>query len=257
MGTQGQVGGRSAPPLINVGYATGGMFWDGRATSLEDQAKGPIQNPIEMSNTHENAVVTLNALSGYRRQFALVFGSSQITIDGVAKAIAAFERVLISGDSAWDRFVKGDQSALSNEARRGWDLFQTKANCVRCHAGFNLTSNQFRNIGVGFDRPNPDPGRYAFTRNENDRGRFETPTLREITFTAPYMHNGSEPTLEAVIEYYDRGGNPNPNLDPDIEPLHLSRQDKADLLALLRSFNGVGWKVRAPIQLPADSDATN
>jgi cytochrome c peroxidase len=105
----------------------------------------------------------------------------------------------------------------------------------------------------GFDRPNPDLGRYEFTRNENDRGRFKTPTLREITYTAPYMHDGSEPTLEEVIEYYDRGGNPNPYLDPDIEPLHLTQQEKADLLALLHSFNGEGWKVQAPVQLTPDN----
>jgi cytochrome c peroxidase len=255
MGTRGQVGGRSAPTVINLAYATGGVFWDGRAASLEEQAKGPIQNPIEMSNTHKNVVATLNALPGYRSQFEHVFGSPEITIDNVAKAIAAFERVIISGNSPWDRFMKGDQTALSEEARRGRDLFQTKANCIRCHAGFNLTNNQFRNIGVGFDGPNPDLGRYEFTRNDGDRGRFKTPTLREITFTAPYMHDGSEPTLEGVIEYYDRGGNPNPYLDSDIEPLHLSKQEKADLLAFLHSLNGEGWKVQAPIQLPPDNDS--
>jgi len=255
MGTRGQVGGRSAPTFINLAYATGGVFWDGRAASLEDQAKGPIKDPIEMSNTHEKAVATLNALPGYRAQFEHVFGSPEITIDNVAKAIAVFERVIISGNSPWDRFMKGDQTALSKEAQRGRNLFQTKANCIRCHAGFNLTNNQFRNIGVGFDRPNPDLGRYEFTRNESDRGRFKTTTLREITFTAPYMHDGSEPTLEAVINYYDRGGNQNPNLDSDIEPLHLTKQEKADLLAFLQSFNGEGWKVQAPIQLPPDNDS--
>jgi cytochrome c peroxidase len=237
--------------VINLAYATGGVFWDGRAASLEEQAKGPIKNPIEMSNTHENAVSTLNALPGYRAQFEHVFGSPEITIDNVAKAIASFERVIISGNSRWDRFVKGDQTALSEEARRGRDLFQTKANCIRCHAGFNLTNNQFRNIGVGFDRPNPDLGRYEFTKNESDRGRFKTPTLREITFTAPYMHDGSEATLEDVIEYYDRGGN---GIEPDHgHRAYLTKQEKADLLALLHSFNGEGWKVQPPIQLPPDN----
>jgi len=149
--------------------------------------------------------------------------------------------------------LKGEAGALSEEARRGWDLFQKKANCIRCHAGFNLTDNQFHNIGVGVDRrPDPDLGRYGVTRAEGDQGRFKTPTLRALRYTAPYMHDGSEKTLADVIEYYDRGGNRNPNLDEQMKPLGLSPPEKADLLALLDAFQGEGWKVTAPIQLPAE-----
>lgn len=252
MGTKAQIGGRSAPSVINLAYAPNGVFWDGRAKDLEDQAKGPIQNPIEMSNTHEAAVRRLNTIPGYREQFQQVFGSADITIDNVAKAIATFERTVISGNSPWDRFLKGDQNALSDQAKRGWDIYQKKANCIACHAGFNLTDNQFHNIGVGFDKPNPDLGRYLVTKAEDDRGRFKTPTLREITYTAPYMHDGSEKTLEDVIEFYNKGGNKNPQLDERIKPLNLTAQEKADLLALLKSFNGEGWMRTAPIQLPAD-----
>lgn len=252
MGTQAQVGGRSAPSVINLAYAQGGIFWDGRAASLEEQAIGPIANPIEMSNTHENAVARLNTIPGYREQFEHVFGSSEVTIENVGKAIAAFERTIIDGNAPWDRFIKGETGALSEEATRGWELFQNKALCISCHAGFNLTTNQFKNIGVGFDRPEPDLGRYEFTGVEGDQGRFKTPTLRALRYTAPYMHDGSEATLEDVIEYYDRGGNPNPYLDEVMTPLGLTEQEKADLLALLYAFEGEGWMVTAPIQLPEE-----
>lgn len=252
MGVKGQVGGRSAPTFINLAYAPNGVFWDGRAKSLEDQAKGPIANPIEMANTHEAVVARLNRISGYRDQFQAVFGSADITIDNVAKAIAAFERTAISGNSPWDRFLKGDATALSEPAKRGWTLFQNKANCIRCHAGFNLTDNGYHNLGVGFDKPNPDPGRYAVTNAEEDKGRFKTPTLREITYTAPYMHDGSARTLEEVIDFYNRGGTKNPQLDPEVKPLNLTAQEKADLVAFLKSLNGEGWQAKAPIALPAE-----
>ena len=252
MGTEAQVGGRSAPSVLNLAYATNGLFWDGRAASLEEQAIGPIANPIEMSNTHENVVARLNTIPGYREQFEHVFGSREVTIENVGKAIATFERTIIAGNAPWDRFVKGEEDALSEEARRGYELFQDKANCIRCHAGFNLTNNQFHNIGVGFDGPDPDLGRYEFTGAEGDQGRFKTPTLRALRYTAPYMHDGSQQTLEEVIEYYDRGGNPNPYLDMEIMPLELTEQEKGDLLALLDAFEGEGWMVTAPIQLPAE-----
>ncbi len=251
MGAQGQVGGRSAPSVINVAYAPN-VFWDGRAASLEEQAIGPIANPIEMANTHENAVARLNSCPGYREQFAHVFGSPEVTIENVGKAIAAFERTILAGNAPWDRFINGDAGALSEEARRGWDLFQNKASCVRCHAGFNLTDNQFHNIGVGFDGPDPDLGRYEVTGVDGDQGRFKTPTLRALRYTAPYMHDGSERTLEDVIEYYNRGDNPNPYLNEQMKPLELTAQEKADLLALLDAFEGGGWMVAAPIQLPAE-----
>lgn len=251
MGVRGQVGGRSAPTVINLAYAQNGVFWDGRAKSLEDQAKGPIANPIEMANTHEAVVSRLNTIPGYRDQFQHVFGSPEITIDNVAKAIAAFERTVISGNSPWDRFLKGDATALSDSAKRGWNLFQNKAKCIKCHAGFNLTDNGYHNLGVGFDKPNPDLGRYRVTSGEEDKGRFKTPTLREITYTAPYMHDGSARTLEEVIDFYNKGGIKNPQLDQEVKPLNLTNEEKADLVAFLKSLNGEGWQARAPIALPA------
>lgn len=250
MGTKAQVGGRSAPTIINLAYAPNGVFWDGRAASLEEQSKGPIANPIEMSNTHDAAIGTLNGIPGYRQQFQAVFGSPEITLDNTAKAIAAFERTIISGNSPWDRFLKGDETALSESAKRGWEIYKGKANCLPCHAGFNLTDNGYRNLGVGLDKPDPDLGRFLVTNNEEDRGRFKTPTLREITYTGPYMHDGRFQTLEEVIDFYDRGGIKNPQLDPEMRPLNLTAAEKADLLALLKSFNGEGWKVTPPVSLP-------
>lgn len=253
MGTKAQVGGRSAPSVINLAYAQNGVFWDGRAKSLEDQAKGPIANPIEMSSTHDAAVSRLNTIPGYKQQFQQVFGSPEIHIDNVAKAIAAFERTIISGNSPWDRFLKGDATALSDSAKRGWETYQKKANCLACHAGFNLTDNNYHNLGVGLDKRNPDLGRYIVTKNEEDKGRFKTPTLREITYTGPYMHDGRFQTLEEVIDFYDKGGIKNPQLDKEIKQLRLTPGEKADLLAFLKSLNGEGWQAKAPLALPADA----
>lgn len=253
IGVNAQTGARSAPSIINLAYATTGIFWDGRAPSLEAQAEGPMANPIEMGNTHEAVVTTVNGLTGYREQFKHVFGQETATIKEVAKAIAAFERTIISGNSPWDKYLKGDATAMSESATRGWALFQGKANCIPCHAGFNLTDNAFHNIGVGFDRPNVDLGRYEVTKLEEDKGRFKTPTLREIVYTAPYMHDGSEPTLESVIEYYDRGGVKNPQLDEKMKVLKLTPEEKADLLAFLKALSGEGWQAKMPLSFPSSA----
>ena len=206
---------------------------------------GPIQNPIEMGNTLEALVKTLNGIQGYRDQFQKVSGTDA-TPDGIAKAIAAFERTLLSGNSPFDRFQAGDKKALSAAAQRGFELFRGKANCVRCHAGFNFTDESYHNIGVGMDRPDPDLGRFNVTKREEHKGAFKTPTLRHIAQTAPYMHDGSLRTLEEVIEYYDRGGTPNPYLSKEIRPLKLPARERADLAAFLRSLTGEGPRVSAP-----------
>jgi cytochrome c peroxidase len=219
---------------------------------LEEQAVGPIANPIEMGNTHRGAVATLNGIPGYQGQFEAIFGSPDITIDNVGRAIAAFERTIISGNSAWDRFMSGDQNALSESAQRGWTLFQDRerANCIACHAGFNLTDNGYHNLGVGMDDENPDQGRYVVTQSEEDRGRFKTPTLRDILYTRPYMHDGRFWTLEEVVEFYDVGGLENPNLDQEMRPLRLDDQDKSDLVEFMRALDGEGWQVQPPTTLP-------
>ncbi len=248
-GIDGQKGGRSAPTVINTGFIHF-QFWDGRAPSLEEQAKGPIENPIEMGTTHEAVVEKLSKVEGYKPLFNAAFGSEEVTIDRIAMAIASFERTVLSGNSAWDRYVYNrDESALSESARRGLELFEGKALCTRCHVGFNLTDSLFHNLGVGMDAEEPDLGRYVVTKQEKDKGAFKTPTLRDISKTAPYMHDGSVATLEEVIELYDRGGEPNEWLDPKMEKLGLTDQEKADLLAFMLSLDG-DWKIAAPEKLP-------
>jgi len=231
-GVDNQVGGRNSPTIINAAYHQF-QFWDGRAEQLEGQALGPIQNPIEMDLTLEELEKRLNAIEGYRKQFATIFGGP-VKAEYVAKAIAAFERTVLSGDAPHDRFKAGDKTALSESAQRGMKLFFGKANCSACHSGGNFSDSAFHNIGAGMDNEHPDLGRFVVTQIEGDKGAFRTPTLREIARTAPYMHDGSMKSLEDVIEFYSKGGIANPQLDEEIFPLKLSDQDKADLVTFLK-----------------------
>jgi cytochrome c peroxidase len=166
-------------------------------------------------------------------------------------AIACFERTVLSGDSPYDRYKRGVQTALSPEQVRGMAVFFDKASCDRCHQGSNFTLNAYANEGIGTDRAEPDVGRFAVTHDPRDWGAFKIPTLREIEHTAPYMHDGSLKTLEDVVEFYNKGGIPNRNLDSNIRPLHLSEQQKQDMVAFLKSLSGEGWQsVKAPQRLP-------
>lgn len=249
-GIKGQKGGISAPTVINRAYSLA-QFWDGRAATLEEQAKGPIQNPIEMGHTHDNCIEGLRKVVGYRKLFKEVFGTEDFTIDHVAKAIATFERTVLSGNSAFDRFKKGDKKAMTPEQVRGMDVYFNKAKCDQCHEGINFTANSYHNLGVGSDKPNPDVGRYAVTKNDLDWGAFKTPTLRDIARTAPYMHDGSLKTLEEVVEYYNDGGKENRNLDEKMKPLNLTAQEKKDLVAFMHALNGEGWQaIKAPEKFP-------
>ncbi len=244
-GIRGQEGGRSAPTVINRAYSVE-QFWDGRARTLEDQAKGPIENPIEMGNTHEKVVANLKSVNGYREKFRQVFGTEDFNIDHVASAIATFERTIISGNSAFDKFRAGDRNALTEAARRGMDLFFNQVKCNQCHFGINFTDGSFVNIGIGMNRRNPDLGRYLVTKRDSDRGAFKAPTLRDIGRTAPYMHDGSLVSLDEVVEFYDKGGISNEYLDERMVPLNLSDQEKSDLVEFLKSLNGQGWEHAHP-----------
>ncbi len=230
-GVRDQVGGRSSPTIINSGYQYF-HFWDGRATGLEEQALGPITNPIEMDLTLEEAVEKINGIEGYRHRFNTIFGSDA-TAETIAKAIATFERTIVSGDAPFDRYVAGDEDALSDAAKRGHDIFFNRARCSACHVPPNFSDRGFHNIGIGIDADEPDIGRVAETNLLGDRGSFKTPTLREIQRTAPYMHDGSLATLSDVVEYYAKGGTPNPQLDEEIFPLKLTDEEKADLVTFL------------------------
>jgi len=237
VGVGGKRGGRQAPTVYNTAFNPF-QFWDGRAGSLEEQAIGPIHNPIEMAETHENVVKKLSKIKGYREQFQTALGTG-VNIQGIAEAIAAYERTIISTNSAFDKFVLGDPKAMGDEAQRGMAVFKGKGRCILCHNDSNFTDNQFHNTGVPQVGPmKEDLGRYYVTRRNADKGAFKTPTLRSLTETPPYMHDGAFKTLEEVVEFYDKGGNPNPNLDPRIKPLGLAPQEKTDLIAFLKALTG-------------------
>jgi len=244
-GIDGKKGNRSAPTVINRAFSLA-QFWDGRATTLEEQVKGPMANPIEMGNSHEMVVASLKGIPGYRAMFAAAFGSDEITIDRAAMAIATFERTILSGNAPYDRYKKGDKKAMTPEQVRGMSVFVDKAKCDRCHENFNFTLNAYANLGVGTDKPDPDVGRFAITKDPRDWAVFKVPTLREIEHTAPYMHDGSLKTLEEVVDFYDKGGIPNKNLDPNIKKLNLTDQDKKDLVAFLKALSGEGWQNAGP-----------
>ncbi len=252
VGIRGQIGIRSAPTIINRVFSKV-QFWDGRASSLEEQAKGPMINPIEMGNrNYDDVVKRLRNIKGYREGFKRAFGTEDFTIEQVAEAISSFERTVVSGNSPFDKFESGgDEKAISESAKRGLDIFRDKGRCSECHAGFNFTDEKFHNTGAGMDKPNPDLGRYEITKKEEDKGAFKTPTLREIARTGPYMHDGSLKTLEEVVEFYDKGGIKNPNLDKEMKPLNLTEEEKKDLVEFLKTLNGEGWqKITAPKTFP-------
>lgn len=248
-GIKGQKGGRSSPTVLNSAYSEV-QFWDGRAASLEEQAKGPIANPIEMGFTHEEAVLRFSAIKGYAPLFKSAFGDTRVTIDRIAQAIASFERTVLTGDSPNDRAEAGEADALSPSAARGKALYFGKANCSVCHSGHSFTDSGFHNIGVGMAAKKPDLGRHDQTKNEADKGAFKTPTLRNLRDTAPYMHDGSQKTLAEVVEFYNKGGEPNPWLSKDMRRLNLSEAEKKDLLAFLDALNGDPVYVEEPAAFP-------
>ena len=237
IGVGGGVGGRQSPTVYNTGL-NHVQFWDGRARSLEEQAIGPIHNPVEMAETHEHVVAKLGKIKGYQQQFKAVFGTD-VNLQGIAEAIAAYERTVLSTNSAFDKYVLGDQKAMDDAAVRGMALFRGKARCILCHNGPNFTDNQFHNLGVPQVGPmKEDLGRFVVSRAEKDRGAFKTPTLRSITETAPYMHDGAFKTLDEVVEFLDQGGGSNPNLSPLVKPLNLTAEEKSDLVAFLKALAG-------------------
>ena len=196
-------------------------------------------------------VAKMKKLPGYRKLFQEVFGR-EIMIEDVGRAIASFQRTVLSGNSAVDKFdIGGDQDALSDSAKRGLELFRGKARCTRCHSGFNFSDEKFHNIGIGWDTNTVDLGRYMITNNAEDIGSFKTPTLREIARTGPYMHDGRFKTLEEVVNFYNQGGIKNPHQDNTIIPLELTEEEKQDLVSMLKSLNGEGWQhVSAPKSFP-------
>ena len=279
VGIRGQKGGRNSPVSFNR-ILSGPQFWDGRADSLEAQAVGPIQNPIEMGFTHEGVVKRLGEIPVYKKQFEKIFG--ELTIDRVGQAIAAFERVLVTAPSPYDygeqlrafagldeddiaedpelaaKYKAAKEAAeahpMSESAKRGRDIFFTeKGNCTACHVGANLADEKYHNLGIGMDKENPDLGRFVVTKDEKDTGAFKTPTVRNVALTAPYMHDGSVATLEEVVDWYDKGGHPNPHLSDKIRPLKLTAEEKADLVEFMKACTGPTPTVETS-RLPADAE---
>jgi cytochrome c peroxidase len=245
-GFKGQVGKRNAPTIINAAYLPF-QFWDGHAGSLEDQVASPIANPVEMNEKHDVCVSKLAADPTYKAQFRQVFGPGPVTIGKIEKAIASFERTLISAESPFDRYQFGGiPAALGQAAIQGLAIFRDPArgNCAACHTindHFALfTDGKFHNIGIEVDDEGnlTDLGRYNETKAESDKGAFMTPTLRNVALTAPYMHDGSLKTLRDVVDYYAGGGNSNLYLDKKIKPLNLSGEQRDDLVQFLESLTG-------------------
>ncbi|HET9594796.1 MAG TPA: cytochrome c peroxidase [Anaeromyxobacteraceae bacterium] len=256
-GIRGQQGTRKSPPIVNAAFSVfGDLFWDGRAASLQEQVKGPIANPVEMGNTHEGAARTVAGIAGYRKAFREAYADERIDIDRIADAIAAYEATRLSGGSAWDRFTAGEAAALSDEAREGMDLFFGRGRCNACHLGPNLTDGRFHNIGIGYDEEAPpprsgfsDPGRYAVTGEPDDTGAFKTPTLRDVARRAPYMHDGSVPTLAEAVMTYVRIES-NPWLDPAMLEVRLAPFDVRPLVAFLEALDGTGFEDTPPASFP-------
>lgn len=272
VGVDDQTGNRNSPVAYNR-ILSQAQFWDGRADSLEAQAVGPIANPIEMGNTHEAVVAMLNKNPIYRLQFEKIFGRAP-HIDDVGRAIASFERTLVTGVSAYDLYeplakirklilsefddveevreedpelyerytrlkLASDSKPMSESAIRGREIFfGQQANCAACHAGVNFTDELYHNLGVGMDVEKPDLGRFSVTGEEKDTGAFKTPTLRNVALTPPYMHDGSQKTLREVIDWYAKGGHSNPHLSDKIKKFEISAQETQDLIAFMESLTG-------------------
>ncbi|HTK86988.1 MAG TPA: cytochrome c peroxidase [Nitrospiraceae bacterium] len=249
IGIHRQLATRNGMTIINRLYSKA-QLWHGRSPSLEAQALNPLHKPVRMGMpSYEAEIQKLNAIAGYRMLFRQAF-NADVTLDGIAKAIAAFERTILSGNSPADRFDIGGDENASECAKRGLALFQSKGRCARCHSGFNFTDELFHNLGIDWDTDLIDVGRYKVSKDPEDIGAFKTPTLREIARTAPYMHDGRFATLEEVIEFYNTGGTQNPHLSNLMIPLNLTAQEKTDLVEYLRSLNGEGWIVTPPVAFP-------
>ena len=249
-GVNGKLGARHAQTLINRAWGKS-EFWDGRTPTLEAQVIVPVTNPDEMGMTVERVVQTVEGIKGYAPLFAAAFGETTVNFDRIAQAIATFERTIVSGNSAYDRYLAGDKSALTKQQKDGLEFFNRKGECAECHSGPNLTTEKFANLGIGMDRLNPDPGREVVTRKRGDFGKFKIPTLRDLAHRAPYMHDGRFKTLDEVVDLYAKGGVPNHHLDTRLTPFFLDEQTKQDLLAFLDSLNGEGWqKITPPTAFP-------
>ncbi|HET8760457.1 MAG TPA: cytochrome-c peroxidase [Nitrospiria bacterium] len=243
--------GRHSPTVINIAYNSA-QFWDGRAATMEDQATGPIVAAREMNSDPQQMINEVSDIPYYREKFKEVFGGPP-TMKTVGMAIASFERTIVTGESRFDRYAKGDKKALTDQEKRGLTMFISKAACTQCHNGPNFTDNSFQNLGVPQEGPlAEDLGRYGVTKDAKDKGAFKVPSLRNIAMTPPYMHTGVFKTLEEVMDFYNKGGGPSPNKSPKILPLNMTDSEKKDLVAFLKTLTGDLPQI-VPPQLPPRS----
>ncbi len=233
-GTRGNKLGRNSPQIYNLGWSSIFM-WDGREATLESQALGPIKSPEEMNLPIDQLLTRLNAVDEYKKLFKNVYDVDEITSDTVGRAIAAFERSIVVDNTPYDQYLAGDKTAMSEAAQRGLAVFSGKGNCAQCHDGANFTDDSFHNLG--FTEGDEDIGRAAITGDVSQTGAFKTPGLRNIEFSAPYMHNGSIASLEAVVDYYNRGGSGGEHTSEIIKPLQLTQVEQQDLVAFLKSLS--------------------
>lgn len=237
-GVDGKLGTRNTPSVMNSSGRTT-LFWDGRAETLEDQAIFPIENPLEMALPIAQALERVNADAEYQKQFQAAC-NGPATARSLGRALAAFQKTLDTTDTPYDRYIRGDDAAVSESAKRGRLLFIGKGKCAECHSGEDFTSDRFRNIGLFDGKGFADRGRGAVTSKESDDGQFKVPSLRNVAVTAPYMHNGSFQTLREVIDYYDEPDKVVPaakGRDASMNAkLLLTEQEKADLEAFLRTL---------------------
>ncbi len=239
--------GRRTPTILNSAWGEL-MMWDGRFESLEEQALGPMGAEAEMNQELSGIVEELQAIPGYRTLFNVTFPGEGISIENIAKAIATYERTIVSGIAPFDRWVAGDETAISAAAKRGFDLFNNKANCAACHTTWNFSDSGFHDIGL----PDDDLGRGGVLKTVvKMQHAFKTPTLRNVVHRAPYMHDGSLATLKEVIDHYNDGFKRRESLSDEMKPLNLSEDEKADLLAFLLTLEGADQVVAAPV-LPAN-----
>lgn len=257
IGVEGLPGKRQAMPVMNLAWHHNGLFWDGRAPLLRDQALKPIQDPLEMNETLPNVVAKLEADKRYTDQFIRAFGDAAITPERMALALEQFMLSVVSHESKWDQYKRGE-ATLSDSEERGRALFfaefdpfgtERGAECFHCHGGFNFTNDEFMNNGLDPDAGQTDPGRRNVSGNAADMAKFKVPGLRNIALTAPYMHDGRFATLEAVIEHYNTGVMPSATTDEllqyNMQPggLQLTAQDKADLVAFLKTLSDPSFLV--------------
>ena len=235
---------RNSPTIINRAWGEI-FFWDGRAESLEKQAVGPIQAAGEMNTPMDVLIDRLKSISGYEKKFAEVFPGEGISEKNIAASIATFERTVVSAEAPFDRWVAGDEKAISDDAKRGFVIFNTKANCVSCHSGWTFTDDSFHDVGLPATE---DIGRAKIVPGIAElQYAFKTPGLRNIDQRAPYMHDGSMATLEEVVRHYVQGGIQRPSLDSEMKPLPLDDQEVKDLVAFMQTLTGRDRPMTLPV----------